>query len=187
MLTAIFASLVVCIPQALAQLGGEGKRIEAVACYLGTSGHVDEARAKTLFQAASQEGDPLATMWVARCYLRGRIGFPKDESKAQDLARSVLPAVKKMADEGHAHALALYANAREDGLGVTVNQADALSRYRAAAERGDVFATNNLGCMLENTGDVRQAALWYRKAAEGGNSSGMISLSIMYQNGLRRA
>ena len=58
---------------------------------------------------------------------------------------------------------------------------------RAAAERGDAAAQNNLGLMYVNgrgvTQDYAQAVVWFRKAADQGNALGQYNLGVAYKDG----
>jgi len=66
-------------------------------------------------------------------------------------------------------------------------QAQTVSDYRAAAERGDANAQYNLGVKYDNgqgvIKDYAQAVYWYRKAAEQGHSNAMSNLGVRYFNG----
>jgi TPR repeat protein len=159
--------------------GGETKLITAVACYLGTSGRIDRIRAHKLFIDAGRENDPLAQMWLARCCFTGRAGFTKDEQKAQDRAKDVIKSIEKMARDGNAHAMALWASALDEGLGVAVDPTQSMSWYRKAAEQGDVLAMKNLGDAYYKADDMKQAETWFQRAAAAGHPSAMCDLGFL--------
>ena len=54
---------------------------------------------------------------------------------------------------------------------------------RLAAEKGDVLAITNLGHALNLIGDYNESFKWTLKAAEMGNETSMLNLSIMYRVG----
>ncbi|MCH2096393.1 MAG: caspase family protein [Rhodobacteraceae bacterium] len=64
---------------------------------------------------------------------------------------------------------------------------EAVQHYKAAAQRGDPTAQNNLGALYTNGLGVEQddiqAVSWYRKAAEQGNARAQNNLGLMYRNG----
>lgn len=153
---------------------------QAIAYYLGTGGQVNLIKAKSLFLEAAKTGDPLATVWLARCYHRGRCGFPKDPSQAEELARGAIGHVEKLGREGNPAAMALWACILDEGLGVAPCPEEAARWYLKAAEAGDVLAMGNLACKLYEKGDRREAVNWYRKAADAGLASAMCTLGRIY-------
>jgi TPR repeat protein len=54
-------------------------------------------------------------------------------------------------------------------------------KYRA--ERGDPEAQCNLAVMLQSEGDIEQAAVWYRRAAQQGIALAQFNLGVLLQNG----
>ena len=125
-------------------------------------------RRALFFQAAAQ-GDPLATMWVARCYHTARCGFPRDETKAQKLAGRVIDDVKKSAESGHPMAMALWASALSDGLGVGQNKEESARWSNKAAEAGDLLAMGHTASACFDRGDYSRAIDWYEQAAAAGS------------------
>jgi hypothetical protein len=73
------------------------------------------------------------------------------------------------------------------GLGVPQDYAEAVRRFRKAAERGDATAQYNLGVMYaEGTGvrqDFAEAETWYRRAAAQGLADALYNLGVLYANG----
>jgi TPR repeat protein len=58
-----------------------------------------------------------------------------------------------------------------------------VDRLRVAAAKGDTDAMFKLGCSHLGSGvaaENAKAAQWFRKAADGGNTSGMVSLGLLY-------
>lgn len=69
-------------------LSSEELRLQAIAYYTGVGSNYDEEKAKELFQRASEKGDPLAQMWIARFYFNGQCGFSKNVEYAPQIAKS---------------------------------------------------------------------------------------------------
>jgi len=76
---------------------------------------------------------------------------------------------------------AAWATCYSKGDGVAHDAAQAVSRYRRAAEAGHVLATFNLGVatlrVTAVANDAVQASLWYRRAAEAGHAPAQHELS----------
>ena len=62
----------------------------AVDWYTGVAGSVDDEEARTLLEESAADGDPISTMWIARVHSRGRMGFPQDTARAQEVAAGVI-------------------------------------------------------------------------------------------------
>ena len=163
---------------------------QAISFYSGAAGrgHVEEEKARTLFLKAGETEDPLARMWLARLYNKGRCGSELDAGRAEDLARGVIEKVKQRANQGDAEAQFLLASAYQDGLAVSKSSELAAEWYQKAANKGNTLAMSNLGVMYLNglgvVKDDARAVHWYQKAADKGNTYAMGSLGWMYQNGL---
>ncbi len=162
--------------------------VRAIGFYIGTTGHIDEKKARELFNKAAETGDPLARMWVARCYYRARCRFPRDPERAQSMAKDVIGDVQRLAEGGDSLAVFLLASAFQEGLGLEKDHAKAVEWYQKAAAAGDAIAMGNLGGMYKNgvwvAKSYKKALEWYRKAAEAGNSNAMNALGGMYEEGL---
>ena len=48
-------------------------------------------------------------MWLARVHSTGRMGFPRDEERARDIAAGVIREVQRAAESGVLEAVFLYA------------------------------------------------------------------------------
>jgi TPR repeat protein len=74
-----------------------------------------------------------------------------------------------------------------DGRRVAQDDAQAVARYRQAAEKGDPEAMTKLGTMYRDgrgvAQDDAQAVAWYRKVAEAGDPWGTRNLGVMYEVG----
>jgi alpha/beta superfamily hydrolase len=73
------------------------------------------------------------------------------------------------------------------GNGVARDPAEAVRWYRAAAERGNADAQNDLAVMYDAgdgvAEDDAEAVRWYRRASAAGNPSAQYNLGLMYANG----
>ncbi len=95
--------------------------------------------------------------------------------------------LKKLAEQGYAHAQSNLGWMYEKGEGVTRDPKQAVVWYTKAAEQGDAQAQHNLGWMYEKgegvTRDPKQAVYWYTKAAEQGFANAQTNLGLAYANG----
>jgi TPR repeat protein len=73
------------------------------------------------------------------------------------------------------------------GCGYDLRNAEAMRRYRRAADRGDADAQYNLGFSYQSGHGVAQdyveAMRWYRKAADQGNTAAQNNIGVLYRNG----
>jgi len=158
----------------------------AISLYTGTSGPVDEESAKLLFIEATESGDPLAVMWLARLYYMGRCMFARDEQKGLELAKKAIEGVKRLAKEGNPDAMFLLGSCYSSGLAVAQDKEKALYWYRKAAKRGHAPAMGNLGYLLKNDPfkDLDKAFYWTKKAADKGVVYAIFNLGALYHDGL---
>ena len=57
--------------------------------------------ARELLEQAAGTEDPLAVMWLARVHSTGRMGFPRDEEMAREIAGTVIrEALERLATPG---------------------------------------------------------------------------------------
>ncbi len=160
---------------------------EAVGWYTGVAGRVDEGRARSLVEAAAGDGGAVSRMWLARAYSRGRMGLAADEARARELASSVLPEIRRLADADVTEAVFLMGSAYDEGLGFDVDPARAAAWFHRAADQGHVLARHNLGNAYAAGRGVPQsdamAVYWWRKAAEQGDTLPQVRLAEMYEQG----
>ena len=95
--------------------------LEAVDWYTGVAGEVDDVRARELLEEAVAGEGPLAVMWLARVHSTGRMGFPRYEERARELAESVIRDVQRAAESGVLEAVFLMGTAYDEGLGKPVD------------------------------------------------------------------
>lgn len=159
----------------------------AIALYTGTAGRVDDARAHMLILEAVKRDDPLARMWLARCYSRGRMGFAADPAKARALAAAEIAAIEKLAAAGVLEAVFLMATAFDEGLGTSEDPTMAAEWLRLAAARGHTLAQHNLGNAHAAGRGVPQsdrlAVDWWLKAASAGDAIPQLRLGEAYEAG----
>ena len=120
--------------------------LEAVDWYTGVAGTVDEARARELLEEAVARETPLAVMWQARVHSTGRMGYPRDEELAREIAGTVIHDVQRAAESGILEAVFLMGTAYDEGLGEAYEAGRGVPR------------------------DLDKALDWYRRAAESGNA-----------------
>ena len=173
--------------QAAPIAGVDPDLIESIRWYTGEAGAVDNARAKQLLQRAAADEDSLSTMWIARVYSTGRMGYPTDKPRAQAIARSVINKVEAMANAGVSEAQFLIGTAYAEALGKEPNNHTAANWYRRAAERGHVLAAHNMGNIhFSGTGVVQDDALavfWWTRAARSGDAIPQYRLAQMFEQG----
>lgn len=160
---------------------------EAIAWYTGSNGSIDDPRARLLLQSAASGDDPLATMWMARVYSTGRMGFIRNPGFARSIAETVIDDVERLAGSGNAEAMFLMGTAFAEGLGKPSDPVAAAQWYRQAADNGHMLAQHNLGNVYASgTGVARddtQAVYWWRLAAQQGDAIPAYRLAVMYEQG----
>jgi len=161
--------------------------IESIRWYTGENGTVDDARAKQLLELAAVDDDTLSTMWVARVYSTGRMGYPADKPRAQAIASSVISDVEAMAVAGVNEAQFLMGAAYAEALGKDRNDNAAVDWYRRAADNGHVLAAHNMGNIYFSGTGVSQddalAVFWWTQAAQIGDAIVQYRLGQMYEQG----
>lgn len=177
---------------ALGTAQGDASRVdprlaEAVGWYTGTTGTVDDARARRLIEALALDGDVLGRMWLARAHSRGRMGLPRDEARARAMATIVIDAVRRQADRGSAEAQFLVGTAYDEGLGVAEDAAAAIPWFQKAAAQGHTLAEHNLGnAYAAGRGvitDAAEAVRWWLKAGGKGDAVVQLRLGEAYERG----
>ena len=165
----------------------EAQLQEAIRWYTGETGRVNDLKAKKMLREAAESDHPLPTMWMARCYARGRMLFDEDSTRAQTLARTALEAVRNLADRGSVEATFLLGSAYAEGLGVLPDAVVAAQWYHKAGERGHVLAQHNLGNVYFAGDGVPQsdsaAARWWREAADKGDAIAQYRMGFLYEEG----
>lgn len=171
----------------LAQPRADPRLVEAIGWYTGVAGRVDDLKARALIDATASDGDVLARMWVARAYSRGRLGYPRDETRAHAIATLLVDAVRRQAGQGSTEAVFLMGTACDEGLGVSADPAAALDWFRQAAAEGHTLAEHNLGnAYAAGRGvapDATAAVVWWTKAALKGDAVTQLRLGEAYEQG----
>lgn len=161
--------------------------IEATRWYTGVAGRVDDGRARLLLERAAASGDTLARMWVARCYSRGRMGYPRDADRARTLAAAVIDDVRRRAAAGELEAIFLMGTAYDEGLGVAEDPSTAVTWFRRAADAQHVLAEHNLAnAYAAGRGvakDEAAAVHWWIRAATQGDAIPQLRLGEAYEHG----
>ena len=162
--------------------------LEAIDHYTGVAGQVDDERARELiFALAQEEASPLARMWVARVYSRGRMGVERDTVRAREIAAAVIDTVHALARSGEAEAVFLMGTAYDEGLGRPVDYEEAVGWYRRAAQLDHVLAQHNLGNVYAAGRGIEQdlalAVRWWTPPAERGDAITQLRLGEAYEAG----
>src|ERR1039458_744829 len=75
-----------------------------------------------------------------------------------------------------------------DGLGVSVNYAEAMRWFRRAAGEGDYTSANAVGVLYQQglgvSVDYAESMRWYLKAAEAGYDTAMYNIGVLWEGGL---
>lgn len=159
----------------------------AIEHYTGVAGTVDDMRARELLEEAAATGDPLAVMWTARVHSTGRMGFPRDEERAREIAAGAIRKVQRAAESGILEAVFLMGTAYDEGLGKPVDPVRAAVWHRRAAERGHVLGAHVLGNQYSDgrgvEEDPAQAVEWWTRAAERGDAITQLRLGEAFETG----
>ena len=161
--------------------------LDAVDWYTGVAGTVDETRARQLLEEAVARETPLAVMWRARVHSTGRMGYPRDEELAREIAETVIRDVQRAAESGVLEAIFLMGTAYDEGLGKPLDPERAAAWHRRAAERGHVLGAHNLGNAYAAGWGVPEdhalAAAWWTRAAEQGDAITQLRLGEAHEAG----
>lgn len=162
--------------------------LASIDSYTGVAGRVDDERARALLLEVAADPDrSLARMWIARAYSRGRMGFERDEGRARSAAADVVATIRMLAAGGDREAAFLMGTAHAEGLGVTVDEVEALRWYGRAAARAHVLATHNIGNAWRDglgvDSDMSAAARWWLRAARAGDVIPQLRLGEAYEDG----
>jgi len=194
-----FVAVAVLLAGPTAPLGAQDtvadpRLLESIELYTGVAGYVDDAAARRLLEAAaSNPDDALATMWIARVHSTGRMTFPRDPERAQQIAAGVIDEIRGLAAVGDVEASFLMGTAYDESLGVEQDFDEAMRWYRRAAHRGHVLAVHNVGNMYRDGRGVdvdhATAAMWWLRAARAGDVIPALRLGESYEagRGVRRS
>ncbi|KSR44038.2 sel1 repeat family protein [Pseudomonas aeruginosa] len=106
-------------------------------------GNEANAEMVTLYKRAAEKGHYKAQLNLAGLYIQGT-GVPKDEGKAVDL-------VEEAMQQNSPRAFYLMGVMLQQGVGVKLDEAAALSYFRKAADMGDAYGQLAVGESLRNT------------------------------------
>ncbi len=126
---------------------------------------------------AAANGDPTALFEVGRRYTQGLEGTPNftEAVKWYRLA----------AKSNHAPAQYRLGNFNEKGHGITRDVNKAADWYKRSAEQGNALAMHNLAVVnamgvLDGGTNMKEASVWFNKAAEHGVKDSQVNLGIIY-------
>ena len=166
----------------------DARLLESIDLYTGVAGHVDDATARQLLEAAASDPDDvLATMWIARVHSTGRMTFPRDPERAREIASGVIDELRGLAADGDVEATFLMGTAYDESLGVEQDFGEAMRWYRRAAHMGHVLAVHNVGNMYRDGRGVdvdhARAAMRWLRAARAGDVIPALRLGEAYEAG----
>ena len=183
----VLGLLVVLLAAFAARSTEESDVQQAIACWAGTSGHVDHEKAHNLLTKAANTGDPVAKMWMALFMNAGQCGFARDPSHAFQLASSVVGEVTTRSRQGDANALFVLGAAEQFDLVLNGTHTSGFEKIRESAALGFPDALNNLGeCYRFGRGTNKvpaKAVAVYRQAADLGHVLAQTNLAWCYAQG----
>ena len=140
------------------------------------------AKAADYFQAASAQGDLLATYYLAECYLADTKGVKRDEKRAVEL-------LQEASKRGSVLATGRLGICYEKGIGVRKNLSEAVRLFGEASRRGHTVSTGNLGVLyMKGEGvapDPKRAAALFQEGVDKGDPAGACRylLALCYSGG----
>ena len=127
----------------------------------------------------ADEGNPVAQLFVGRCYQEG-IVVPENQETAIEWLR-------KSAARENSYAMVAIGLAHEEGQGVPKNNSEALHWFTQAANLGNHTAMRNMASLyadgLQGAPDPQAAFEWHRRGAAAGNPYCMRKLGDYYALG----
>ena len=169
----------------------------------------DKEAAFNWCKKAAEQGNGYAQASLYKHYVNG-IGVEEDEDVAlewlekaveQEIAEALFEYgeyyadekekvvyLKKAAEKNHNEAMYKLGECYCNGIGVSIDKAEAYKWYRKAAEQGHTESQNMVGRYLEEgwanvTKNEKEAVEWYRKAAEQGESDAQYNLACCLASG----
>lgn len=176
----------------------------------GMGGPVDIANAQHWYNAAAEQGEPIAQYMMGHLYQLGSLdGKPDYElakkwySSAQNHyapASIALGFIQDTVDDNYQNAQTEYeraANAKDpigefnlgliyqNGKGRSVDFEKAITYYKSAAEQGHVQSMTQLADIyLNHLHDQDKAVEWYQKAAAQGDRDALYQLGLLSETGI---
>lgn len=138
----------------------------------------DDAQATQWYLKAAEQGNAGAQNRLGMTYIYGRKSTP-------DNIAAGLSWFEKAAYQGNVDAQRALGELHEFGdFGIPRDHAQSVAWFRKAAKQGDERSMLRLIGFSTGRGDYAEAAIWSRKMAELGHSSGQYNLGVMYAEGL---
>lgn len=111
-------------------------------------GNIPDARIVDLFTRLSEQGDPRATLWLARLHWSGRCGLQQEPGIAYNLAEPVIEQVVKLAEGGDHEAQFLVGCCHHEGFVLKRSPVEAAKWYAKAVEGKQLSAYGNLALII---------------------------------------
>jgi len=139
----------------------------------------------------AENGDVFAQGFVMRMHALGQGNFPKDVTKASEIAKKIFLTLKEVVrskSEDHAcYAAYLLGVCYSEGLAQEKNMKEAIKWYKRAAHAGYDAAQAYVGfCLYAGNGIVKnrvEAVKWYKVSAAQGYAPAQTNLGICYEFG----
>lgn len=157
---------------------GDPKAQTIVGSWYYQGRHVDQSydQAVQWWAKAVKKGNAQAISMLGMCYRTGH-GVKADSVKAMDLyTRSIkegyttlIKTLTKNANSGDVFSMVYLAHCYQKGLGVEKDVYKAGKLYEKAAEKGSVDASRELGLLLLNNKQAKEAYKYFQKAADKGD------------------
>jgi TPR repeat protein len=119
---------------------------------------------------------PEAITFLGTAYHIGQLGLVKSDKKAAKIW-------KRAVELGSVEAMRHLARLHNTGSGVKLDKKKAERLHRAAADRGDVIAQNNLGASLHSEERFEEAFRYFALAADQGYAHSECCLGIFHRDG----
>jgi TPR repeat protein len=143
---------------------------------LSADSHAEISKLNKWVLQSAEQGEPVAQFLVANSYLHlnNKYGFPIDGLQAIEFT-------KKSANQGYAPAQSILGFDYYNGIHIVQVKDSGMAEYwyGLAAAQGLPTAQINLGVVKEDQSNIKDASLWYRRAAMQWNSA-----AINYLDGL---
>ena len=134
---------------------------------------VDEAL--KWYEKGSKAGNSYSSKNIADIYFDG-------EYVTQDYKKA-LEYYHKAAVKGHSFSMIRIAYLNKEGLGTAKNLDEAMKWYKKAADRGDKIGLTGMGLIYALKDDINNAFLYFREAANKGETEAMFYLGLCYEGG----
>jgi len=147
----------------------------------------DRGEAAKRYEKACAAGVQDACSELTEILYWGHPAVPKDQARATELMKSLLPYLKAACSKGNPRACLRLGAAFADGMGTEVDRARAADLDRMACDGGFIEGCFYLGVAYAKARGVKEdharAAAMYRRSCEAGYAAGCTELSEAHRLG----